>query len=73
MAKYTQKAITNTIKYTSRCAVKIRDNYYTIEATEERIVTDDSNVDLDKEWDFLADSVNAIVDKQCEEIVKTFN
>lgn len=69
---YKSKARTTSIKATSRCAVKIRDNYYTIEATEERSIPDEAGVDIDAEWTMLFDSVNDIVDKQCEEIIKTF-
>lgn len=69
---YESKAIPVSIKATSRCAVKIRDNYYTIEATEERSIPNDAGVDMDAEWRMLFDSVNEIVDSQCQDIIKTF-
>ena len=61
------------ISATSRCAVKIRDNYYTIEASEEREFPSGVLLDMDKEWSALFESVNWIVDTQCEEIISTFN
>lgn len=69
---YESKAKTTKISATSRAAVKIRDNYYTIEATEERSIPDVEGVDVSTEWTMLWDSVNAIVDGQIEQIVKTF-
>jgi hypothetical protein len=70
--EYVSHAIPTEITATSRCAVKIRDNYYTIEATEKRSITNDEALDMDKEWKMLFDEVNAIVDDQCKEIVSTF-
>ena len=69
---YESKAKTTTIKATSRSAIKVRDNYYTVEATEERSIPDVEGVDLNAEWSILWDSLNAIVDSQIEQIVKTF-
>jgi hypothetical protein len=69
---YKQQAIPNTIKFTSRGAVKCGDNYFTVEATEERIIPDSDTVDLGQEWGFLCDSVNSIIDTQIEDIYKTF-
>lgn len=66
---YKSQAETSSIKFTSRCAIKAGDNYYTIEATEERnIFPDMENIDLEKEWDALCESTNAVVDKQVEDI-----
>ena len=56
------------IKATSRAAIKIRDNFYTLEATEEREILDDS--DMQGQWDLIFDSVNGIVDYQVEDVVK---
>lgn len=69
---YESKAKTVSIKATSRCAVKIKDNYYTIEATEERSIPDEAGVNVEAEWTMLFDSVNEIVDNQCQDIIKTF-
>lgn len=67
---YEQKAITTKICATSRVAVKIQDNYYTVESHEERDVPADA--DVDREWQFLWDHVNVITDNQVRDIVNTF-
>lgn len=72
MAQYESKAIVTNIKATSRVAIKIRDNYYTVEYTEERAIPDVDGVDVDAERDILWSDVNRIVDTQCEDIIKTF-
>ena len=64
------KAKTTTIKATSRVAVKIKDNFYTVEFSEERAVPEDA--DLEEERTALWDAVNGSVDEQCEQILKTF-
>lgn len=70
---YTQQAKTTKIVATSRSAIKVKDNFYTIEATEERSVPEVEGVDIKQEWSFLFDDLNQIVDGQIEEIVKTFS
>ena len=70
--EYVSHAIPTEISATSRCAVKISDNYYTIEATEKRTISNIDGVDMDKEWTMLFDEVNDIVDSQCQDIIKTF-
>lgn len=72
MAGYESRAIVTGIKATSRVAIKIRDNYYTVEYTEERSIPDVEGVDIEQEQNILFDSVNAIVDAQAEDIIKTF-
>ena len=67
-----RKAITTNIKATSRVAIKIRDNFYTVEYSEERNVPTDTEVDMDFERNILWDDVNKIVDEQCAQILKTF-
>lgn len=69
---YVSKAVPTKITAVSRCAIKIRDNYYTIEASEERSIADTQDVDMDKEWSLLFDEVNNITDKQVVDIIKTF-
>lgn len=69
--EYESKATTTKISATSRSSIKIRDSYYTTEATEERTILSE-DADIEKEWQLLFDSVNAIIDNQCEEIVNTF-
>ena len=70
---YESKAIVTNIKATSRVAIKIKDNYYTVEFTEERTIPDVENVDVEMERSLLFDSVNKVVDEQAEEIVKVFS
>ena len=72
MDSYESKAIVTSIKATSRVAIKIRDNYFTIEYSEERSIPDIDGVDLDEERALLFDDVNAVVDYQHEEINKLF-
>lgn len=72
MAEYQSKAVVTNIKATSRVAIKIRDNYYTVEYEEERSIPDVEGVDIEQEQNLLFDSVNAIVDAQAEDIIKTF-
>lgn len=69
---YTPVAKTKTIKATSRVSLKIRDNFYTIEASEEREIPDNPDVDMNLEWSDLWTSVNNVVDEQAEDIYKSF-
>lgn len=69
---YESKAKTTKITFTSRSAVKIRDNYYTVEATEERSIPEVDDVDVNAEWKMLCDAVNTIVDNEIAQIVNTF-
>ena len=69
---YESKAITTKITATSRVAIKIKDNYYTTEYSEERTIPDVEGVDIEEERRLLFDDVNSIVDSQCEDIIKTF-
>ena len=76
MAKkeYQSKAVTTTIKASSRRSIGIAKRtsteYYTIEYTEERTVPEDC--DIDKERTFLWDTVNSEVDKQIEDIIEFY-
>lgn len=70
--EYVVKGVTTKITGTSRCAVKIKDNYYTIELSAERAIPDVEGVDIDKEYKALFDSVNEEVDNQMQDIIKTF-
>lgn len=72
MNNYESKAITKTIKATSRASVVIDKNYYTLEYTEERTIPDLPNIDLLLEKTLLWDEVNSQVDKQIEDVLKTF-
>ena len=76
MAKkeYQSKAVTTTIKATSRRSIGIANrtstDYYTIEYTEERTIPEDA--DIEKERTFLWDTVNSEVDKQIEDILEIY-
>ena len=67
---YQSKATTTSISATSRVAIKIRDNFYTVESHEERSVPPDANID--KEWEFLWNSINTVTDMQAQDIINTF-
>ena len=69
---YESKAVTTQIRATSRASVKIRDNYYTVEYTEERTIPQVDGVDLEEERKALWDDVNAECDNQIAEIIKAF-
>ena len=69
---YVSKAITTQIRATSRASVKVRDNYYTVEYSEERTIPDIEGVNLEEEKRILWDDVNGEVDAQIEEIIKSF-
>ena len=70
---YQVKGVPTEIKATSRVAIKIRDNFYTVESTETRTIPDVEGVDIEQEWLALYDSVNAVTDQQCDDILRTFN
>lgn len=73
MADYTTKATTTSIRATSRASVKIRDNYYTVEYTEERTIPQVDGVNLEEERKLLWDTVNGECDNQIEDIIKSFS
>ena len=66
--KYSQKAVTVSIKATSRQSVKIKDSYYTVEFEEERMIPQGVDVDLDTERFMLWNTVNEECDNQILEI-----
>ena len=70
--EYEIKAITKTIKATSRASVKVGESYYTVEYSEERIIPDIEGIDIEKERQFLWEDINAECDNQIEDILKTF-
>lgn len=70
MEEYTPKAIVTEISATSRVAIKVRDNFYTVEYTEKRAVPDVEGIDMDAERDALFAAVNYIVDQQAEDIIR---
>lgn len=71
--KYEQKAVTTQIRATSRASVKILNDFYTVEYSEERTVPNVEGVDLEKERKILWDCVNDEVDAQIDTIIKLAN
>lgn len=69
---YTPKGIVTKISATSRVAIKVRDNFYTVEYTEERALPDVEELDVEAERIALFDAVNGIVDAQADDILRTF-
>lgn len=69
---YKVKGVPTKITATSRVAIKIKDNYYTVECSEERAIPDVDGVDIEKERQALFDDVNATVDEQIADIYDTF-
>lgn len=60
-------AITTKIEAHSRMSVKIKDNFYTFEFIEERLIPEPLNEEaLNAEREMLWDKVNEEVDKQVE-------
>lgn len=72
MENYTPKAIVTEITATSRVAIKVRDNFYTVEYSEKRAVPDVEGIDVEAERVALFDAVNGIVDAQADDILRTF-
>lgn len=73
--KTVNHAKTTKICATSRCAIKIKDNYYTIEYTEERsleTMVDVSDKELERERQLLWEDCNRTVDNQVQDILETF-
>ena len=72
MKGYESKAIITTIRANSKVTLKLRDNFFSVEYSEERAIPDVEGVDMEAERRCLFEDVNAIVDEQAEEIRKTF-
>jgi len=73
MDNYISKAVTTKISAKSSTTLQIKNNFYKVEFFEEREIPLDEDVDLDAERDLLFDAVNAVVDKQSEDILTTFS
>ena len=72
--EYVSKAKTVTIQATSRMSIKVKDNYFTIEYSEERSIPDGvGEIDIATERSKLWDDVNNEVDNQAQVIYETFN
>lgn len=66
------KAITTSIKFTSRASVKIGESYYTVEAQEERMIPDIEGINIEEERKDLWDTVNRECDDQISSILEAF-
>lgn len=78
MAKevYESRAIINKIQATSRVSIKVKDTFYTIEYTEERLIPPDEDgfvTDIATERQILWDTVNSEVDNQVQDILALNN
>ena len=69
---YLQQAKTTSIRFTSRASINIGNSYYTVEASEERIIPDMEGIDLEQEKKMLWDAVNGEVDNQLLDIQKVY-
>ena len=65
--EYESKAIITKISATSRASVKIDDSYYTLEYSEERVIPDLPDIDIEEERLLLWDTVNGECDKAIAE------
>lgn len=72
MSNYKSKAKISSIRATSRASVKVKDNYYTVEYTEERLIPDSEDIDMDLERKILWDTVNTECDNQIEDILTMY-
>ena len=70
---YVSKAKVFKISATSRTSIRIKENYFTVEYSEERAIPDIEGVNIEKEREILWDTVNAEVDNQAEILYNTFN
>ena len=69
---YEPKAKVTVIRATSRASVKVRDNFYTVEYSEERAIPDIEGVNLEAEKQALWETVNYECDNQIHDILDTF-
>ena len=72
MEEYESKAVTTKIQATSRMSLKVRENFFTIEWTEERSIPNIDGVDIEKERKALWDTCNNEVENQADIIYNTF-
>lgn len=67
------KLKTTSIRFTSRASVKINDNFFTVEACEERVVPEGvTDINWEEEKRMLWDAVNDECDNQINETVRYF-
>lgn len=63
---YESKAVITSIRATSRASIKVKDNYFTVEFCEERMIPDVEGIDIEEERALLWDTVNDECDNQIE-------
>ena len=68
---YVSKAEIQTIRATSRASIKVKDQFYTVEYSEERVIPQIDGVDIEEERKILWDDVNNEVDNQVQVILDT--
>ena len=68
--EYTSKAITTSIRVTSRASVKVGESFYTVEYCEERSIPEGAN--LVQERKLLWDEANNECDEQIQDILKVY-
>ena len=68
--EYESKAITTTIQASSRASIKVGDNFYTIEWSEERSIPEDANIEEERK--LLWETANGEVDNQITEILEAY-
>lgn len=71
MDNYASQAIITKIQATSRASVKIKDSYYTLEYSEERMIPDSVPVDIESERSILWQTVNNEVDNQIADVLNS--
>ena len=70
---YEPKAQITKIQATSRMSLRLKENYFTIEYSEERAIPDIDGVDINKEREALWNVVNGQCEDQADLIYKVFN
>lgn len=68
--QYESKAVTTSMRITSRASVKVGESFYTVEYCEERLIPQDA--DVNKERELLWQVCNEECDKQIEDILKVY-
>ena len=68
--QYELKAVTTSMRITSRASVKVGESFYTVEYCEERSIPQDA--DVNKERELLWQVCNEECDKQIEDILKVY-
>ncbi len=65
---YESKAVTQTIRATSRISLKKGDTFYTLEYSEERVIPEIEGVNIEEQRKLLWNCINGEVDAQAADI-----